>query len=398
MSVSQALLALSSPEVRAAGTSRAALSSGTGDTEQVDFANLLAEQQPERLNALLKRLEESGLAAIENLALAGDGKPLPDSVQDWLGQLADIGDLSETFHSASGEQSPAGTAAVMADGSLTEMSERWMKWLNESRESLTPATSKQPVDSRAALALVAVKTDAPITATQVEVLRQSNDAPISMQRNAPLVTLGEQVAIAGKLVEQIDLKALNHDTLPGDSESKDGFDRPALAAQSNAVQPALTARPVNAAAQTLGVPFGQHSWSEAAVEKVMWMSSQNLRSVEIMLDPAELGPLEIHIQNRGQEHQVQFVSQNPSVREALEAQMFRLREMFSQQGMDQVNVSVSDGSAGQQSGREAQAGTSGQGSRQGQGGSAEITSQSDSLLTTAEAARVSAERLVDYYA
>src|SRR5690606_26883351 len=117
----------------------------------------------------------------------------------------------------------------------------------------------------------------------------------------------------------------------------------------SAAAAALTARPVAASTQAMGVPFGQPSWGEAMVEKVMWMSSQNLRSVEIQLDPAELGPLEIHIQQRGQELQVQFVSQNPSVREALEAQMHRLRDMFGQQGMEQAEVSVSDRSAGEQS-------------------------------------------------
>ncbi|QIB53326.1 hypothetical protein G3M63_18100 [Pseudomonas sp. OIL-1] len=339
---------------------------------------------------MLKRLEQSGLTAIEDLALAGDGKSLPDSVQEWLGQLADLGETQEDLSSAG--------PAEISDESLTEISERWMKWLNESRGALTPSESKQLVDSKASLASLATKSETPMTATQMEALRQPTEASMPMQRNALMSPSAEQVAFAGKLAEQIDAKALGNDTLAADSESEDGLSPSAVAAQSSASQAALTARPVNAAAQALGVPFGQQTWSEAAVEKVMWMSSQNLRSVEIMLDPAELGPLEIHIQNRGQEHQVQFVSQNPSVREALEAQMFRLREMFSQQGMDQVNVSVSDGSAGQQSGREAQAGASGQGSRQGQGGNAELIGQSDSLLTTAEAARVSAERLVDYYA
>ena len=386
MSVSQALLVLSTPEVRTAGNSRGASSSGAGDTEQADFANLLAEQQPERLNALLKRLEQSGLPAIEDLALAGDGKPLPDSVQDWLGQLADLEGEQDGLSSSLSQDD--------ADESLTALSERWVIWLNETRNSLTPTEPKQMADGKASLTSLGTKLDA-----QMELLKQPTDAIMPMQRSVSVAQFGEmQAAFAGKLAEQLDAKALGNDTLLSGTEGEDGLDRPAITSQSSATQAALIARPVNASAQTLGVPFGQQTWSEAAVEKVMWMSSQNLRSVEIMLDPAELGPLEIHIQNRGQEHQVQFVSQNPSVREALEAQMYRLREMFSQQGMDQVNVTVSDGSAGQQSGREAQADASGQGSQQGQGGNAEISGQSDSLLTTAEAARVSAERLVDYYA
>ncbi|WP_150306120.1 flagellar hook-length control protein FliK [Pseudomonas saliphila] len=398
MSVSQALLALSPSEVRPAGNIRGAMSSTAGDTEEVDFANLLAEQQPERLDALLKSLEQSGMTAIEDLALAGDGKPLPDAVQDWLGQLADLGDARDALSGMPQDQLPAATTAAKPDESLTELSERWMKWLNEARGSLTPSEPKQPLDSKAALASLGTKLETPVTA-QLESLRQPIDAAVPVQRTVAVAQSGDmQAAFAGKLAGQLDAKALGNEPLLTDSESEDGLSRPAMSTQPATAQAALTARPVNAAAQALGVPFGQQSWGEAAVEKVMWMSSQNLRSVEIKLDPAELGPLEIHIQNRGQEHQVQFVSQNPSVREALEAQMFRLREMFSQQGMDQVNVTVSDGSAGQQSGREAHAGASGEGRQQGQGGQGETSGQSESLLTTAEAARVSAERLVDYYA
>src|SRR5690606_13868938 len=47
------------------------------------------------------------------------------------------------------------------------------------------------------------------------------------------------------------------------------------------------------------------------------------------------------------ELQGQFVSQNPGVREALEGQMHRLREMFAGQGLEQTQVSVTDRSAGE---------------------------------------------------
>jgi flagellar hook-length control protein FliK len=59
--------------------------------------------------------------------------------------------------------------------------------------------------------------------------------------------------------------------------------------------------------------------------------------------------------------QVTFASANAGVREALESQQHRLRDMFSQQGMNQVNVNVSDqslarGWQGQQQGGNARGG------------------------------------------
>jgi len=107
------------------------------------------------------------------------------------------------------------------------------------------------------------------------------------------------------------------------------------------------------------VPMQQGGWSEAVVDRVMWLSSQNLKSAEIQLDPAELGRLEVRI-NVGQDQtQVSFVSPNAQVRDALEGQMYRLRELFAQQGMNQLDVSVSDqslnrGNQGQSDGRGSQ--------------------------------------------
>jgi len=87
-------------------------------------------------------------------------------------------------------------------------------------------------------------------------------------------------------------------------------------------------------------------FSEGVVDKVMWMSSQNLKSAEIKLDPAELGRLDVRISVTQDQTQITFASAHPSVREALEGQVHRLREMFTQQGMNLADVNVSDQSQG----------------------------------------------------
>jgi flagellar hook-length control protein FliK len=86
----------------------------------------------------------------------------------------------------------------------------------------------------------------------------------------------------------------------------------------------------------------QGGWSEAVVDRVMVMSSQNLKSAEIQLDPAELGRLEVRISVNQEQSQVTFASPHAGVREALDSQMHRLRELFAQQGMNQLDVNVSD--------------------------------------------------------
>jgi flagellar hook-length control protein FliK len=93
------------------------------------------------------------------------------------------------------------------------------------------------------------------------------------------------------------------------------------------------------------VQIQQSGWSEAVVDRVMWLSSQNLKSAEIQLDPAELGRMEVRIDMNNDQAQVTFVSQHAAVRDVLEGQMQRLRDMFTQQGMT-MDVNVSDQSRG----------------------------------------------------
>lgn len=98
------------------------------------------------------------------------------------------------------------------------------------------------------------------------------------------------------------------------------------------------------------VQMQQSGWSEAVVDRVMWLSSQNLKSAEIQLDPAELGRMEVRIDVHKDQTQVTFLSPHAGVRDALEGQMHRLREMFAQQGMT-MDVNVSDQSRGWQGDR-----------------------------------------------
>lgn len=147
------------------------------------------------------------------------------------------------------------------------------------------------------------------------------------------------------------------------------------------------------------VPMQQGGWSEAVVDRVMVMSSQNLKSAEIQLDPAELGRLEVRISMNQEQSQVTFASPHAGVREALDSQMHRLRELFAQQGMNLLDVNVSDQSLNrgwQGQGQDSESGRGGNGrgnERLGIEDSAPIAS-----LEPSRAAAISSRSLVDYYA
>ena len=165
----------------------------------------------------------------------------------------------------------------------------------------------------------------------------------------------------------------------------------AISQQTNAAQrlPLVPGQPVQ---------VGHPGMSKAMVDKVMWLSSQNLKSAEIQLDPAELGRLEVRIElNKDQAAQVTFVSANANVRDQLEGQAHRLRELFAQQGMNQLDVNVSDQSmargfqGGGEEGQRRSAGRGFGGSRDEEaiGGVSEIRTPSSGAAPRG---------LVDYYA
>ncbi len=177
-----------------------------------------------------------------------------------------------------------------------------------------------------------------------------------------------------------------------------------LAAMSQAAQ---QARPVTTpAVPLLSQPLAMHQsgWSEGVVDRVMYLSSQNLKSADIQLEPAELGRLDIRINMApDQQTQVTFMSAHVGVREALESQMSRLRESFTQQGMGQVDVNVSDQSRNQQNQQEQQAsntrgtGNNGSGSN-GIESSTEGSGSDAAVAVSQPAARVIGTSEIDYYA
>ena len=127
-----------------------------------------------------------------------------------------------------------------------------------------------------------------------------------------------------------------------------------LMLNSNSTGPTAVIRPAPVVPGP-ALAMQQPSWSEGAVERVMWISSQNLKSAEIQLSPASLGHLAVRIDlSQDQATQVTFISPHAEVRDAIDGQSQRLREMFTQQGMNLTDVNVADQSfarSGQEQGQ-----------------------------------------------
>jgi flagellar hook-length control protein FliK len=112
----------------------------------------------------------------------------------------------------------------------------------------------------------------------------------------------------------------------------------------------MTGAPVGAAhaasatpTVVLNTPFGQPDWDQALGERIQWLASQKVQGAQVKLNPANLGPMEVRIQVQNDQASIQFTSHHAVVREALEAALPRLRDMFEASGVQLVNVDVSSG-------------------------------------------------------
>lgn len=151
-------------------------------------------------------------------------------------------------------------------------------------------------------------------------------------------------------------------------------------------QSAANLRPYSSSVNT---PVGDPEWTEKMNEKVIWMSSRGIQSAQIHLNPAELGPVDVKVSVQNDQTVVHFNVQNTTVRELLESNVHRLREMMDSGGVNLSQVDVEERSADQQGFarqfRDDDAGSQGSASNERDGG--------ESGDASAESARVAVSSL-----
>ncbi|TBV11210.1 flagellar hook-length control protein FliK [Stutzerimonas kirkiae] len=234
----------------------------------------------------------------------------------------------------------------------------------------------------APVVVAAVQPQVNVAVDEGEVEAESEEAP-----ELPLASL------AGKSERNQDglVSTQRVDEAPAGQENQ-SQERPQTATTYAAVQEVVSGRaaPIQVPGQPVAIQ--QAGSIDAVVDRVMWLSSQNLKSAEIQLDPAELGRLEVRIDMNKEQAQVTFLSAHAGVRDTLEGQLPRLREMFAQQGMNLLEANVSDQSQARDQQQESG------GTRTAGAGSA---AEDEQLLGVSEISsdRTGGDRgLVDYYA
>ncbi|MFT6913991.1 MAG: flagellar hook-length control protein FliK [Motiliproteus sp.] len=175
----------------------------------------------------------------------------------------------------------------------------------------------------------------------------------------------------------------------GESTALSAANPSASLAQLQQAYQATSAAPSVAAAQPgFGQRFGSQAWTPAASERISMMAGQNISTAELRLDPPELGSLRVRLTLQGDQTSLSFVSPHAHVREVLEQQMPRLREMLAEGGLQLGQTDVSDQSGSRSANDESQADTGIAGAESDSNGQ---QSESLSLVQNSVA-------LVDYYA
>gem|GEM_PF-1534765 len=100
-------------------------------------------------------------------------------------------------------------------------------------------------------------------------------------------------------------------------------------------------------------PVGSHGWDGEVGNKVIWMIGRQEQRAELVLNPPQLGRVEVSLSMNATQTNAVFVSANPAVRDALEAAMPRLREILADAGINlgqaQVGADTSSNGAANQS-------------------------------------------------
>lgn len=143
-------------------------------------------------------------------------------------------------------------------------------------------------------------------------------------------TADEQAAILAVASDKKDAAPANTDR-PQDKNTfsdlmKNAAPVPAAAVNTHAHNAVPVVREV-------GTPVSSPQWSNDVGNQVSWMVSQRESRADLVLNPPQLGRIEVSISLNGDQATASFISPNADVRDALQGSLPRLREILADAGV-----------------------------------------------------------------
>lgn len=142
---------------------------------------------------------------------------------------------------------------------------------------------------------------------------------------------------------------------------------------------------------TLSTPVNSQQWNEELSQKIVWFSGRNIQAAEMHLNPAELGPIDVKIHVQNDVTSVTFNVNNASVRDLLESNVVRLREMMEANGVNVGEVNIDSDSRDQSQQSSSDSG------KNNFGNSAHDDADDAELVTSEQEVKIKQVNLVDYF-
>lgn len=212
-------------------------------------------------------------------------------------------------------------------------------------------TSKSTTSKNEALTL-----SLPKSISMATFLPNTTPASVTAEASSANNTLSDLLATSDINAPKMTFTAMLDNLKPNDSSA--ALDAGLAKTLSNlSSELAAFERPANLPVKAADIsPMTAHLYSpdfnEELGTKIIWMTTQNLSSAELTLNPKHLGPISIHITMQQEQTSVAFTAQNAGVKEMLEASIPKLREMLQSQNLNLADVNVSQQSfSGQNQGQ-----------------------------------------------
>lgn len=285
----------------AAASADAAAPPGTpGDVPAQPFAAVLHHQVNQQANASSKGTDKKAAATPSELDSRPADQPAPDAIAALAQMLPGIVPPAATKPAADDPLPASPKKAAASD------------------DSTSPVMLAAPVLPAMAVAVPAAPTAAPETDAQ----------------DKPKVTIAPGVAANQAEYLAADAQEAANTAAPGKQE---GADFASLLATPQVVtaqaqHAASTAAPA-AASHNVETPVGTRGWDNEVGQKLTWMVNKHETRAELVLNPPELGRIEVSITMKGDQASATFVSANPTVRDAIESAVPRLREVLQDAGI-----------------------------------------------------------------
>lgn len=240
---------------------------------------------------------------------------------------------------------PAMTVADSRDGLLSPET----RPLPVMQQSLPrPVTPEQIQETLTSLS-TKLETKAP-TLPEAPLPVQTQTVATQTAKSMPVVELPRRVEVSP-------LPAVNVEEISDVFKARPTVTQPVqvLNAQPNPQQPVvMTAPPAAVTTETgyaaavqqandlISVPVRDRGWGEQIGERVLLMAGNQMKSAEIRLTPAELGPLRVQVSVDDGAANVTFQAQHAVTREAIEQALPRLRELLAENGLSLGQASVGE--------------------------------------------------------